>query len=276
MVNNYRLLPREDVLRVSDVAFYHMTRLRTPETQDLPLRVVARIRTSLPAFLDYSLGFETQWQSGRDLYCRSNEIDFVIDRISARRMRGCTIHWEGDEVQGGFRFENPAWPPSTPETHDPNEEYDATLALAAPAATGEPSASDRNFTSKGIGIGGALAMMLLVLVIRFGTRMAGEGEQRAKENQARQAALNTALEQEGQRLQEKMRRGEDIDDALLEVLGMDPAQYKRYQAAVLRAKELAENAAARQGELATDAAPEENAKAVTEQLPEKPTDQPVP
>lgn len=222
---DYKQLSRDDVLKVTDIAHYHLQRLRPPEAKELPMRVAAQRRDDTAAFLQYSFYFEKQFQAERDVYCRANDLDFVIDKISARRMRGCTIDWQGDEQQGGFTFDNPAWPPATPEPSDPPTEA--------------PSSDAAGMSKSSLGIGGAVLMMLLVGGLKFGIHMAGQAEERAKADAAQRVRNEQVLKEEGERLRERMRRGEDIEEALLIVLGMDPQVYKNYQKA-LRAKQAAE------------------------------------
>lgn len=40
---DFRELPREDMLSITDVAYYNISRLRPVEAKDQPLRVVAKI-----------------------------------------------------------------------------------------------------------------------------------------------------------------------------------------------------------------------------------------
>ena len=222
---DYKQLPRDDVLKITDIAHYHLQRLRPPEAKDLPVRVAAQLRQDLPAFLQYSFYFENEWQAGRDVYCRANELDFVIDPVSARRMRGCTIEWQGDEQHGGFTFDNPAWPPATPEPPEP-------VIVAEPAGSG-------GMSKTGLGISAATGLMLLGGILKFGLFTVGEAQEQAKADAARRVQNEKILKEQGELLRERMRRGEDVEEALLIVLGMDPEVYKKYQKAI-RAKQAIE------------------------------------
>ena len=203
---DYKQLSRDDILNVTDIAHYHLQRLRPPEAVALPVRVSAQRRDDLPGLLQYSFYFENEWQAGRDVYCRANDLDFVIDKVSVRRMRGCTIDWQGDEQQGGFTFDNPAWPPAIPEPPEQPAHIESSGSVG--------------LSKSGLGIGGAVGLMLLVGGLKFFLHTAGQAEEQAKADAARKVQNEKILQDEGERLRERMRRGEDIDEALLIVLGM--------------------------------------------------------
>jgi Fe-S cluster assembly iron-binding protein IscA len=77
----------------------------TPES---PVRLLARINKDIPQYLIYDMKFEDSFWQSRDLRCSLNGINFVIDQLSAQRMRKTILDW--NESEQGFKFDSPEWP----------------------------------------------------------------------------------------------------------------------------------------------------------------------
>jgi Fe-S cluster assembly iron-binding protein IscA len=106
--DHFRKLPEYDLVTVTDVA---AEQLRGPAgSTESPLRLVAEINEQLPHFLHYNMYFDTQCDPRRDVLCLSNGINFVIDDLTARRIKGTVLDWEEQGDQQGFAFKNPNWP----------------------------------------------------------------------------------------------------------------------------------------------------------------------
>ena len=218
---DYRKLPRSEAVRLSDVAYHHLNLNRTEEKMGKPLRVIASLNEEIPGYLFYWLGFEDKWFPARDLYCVSNETDFIIDKRSARWMEGTTIDWQNTDGQEGFVFENPTWDSIAVEEMAAERTRAEAIAKSA-----DLSRSVEKRSKMGWGLVGGIIVGALV-ILQIGLRMADVFDQQADRDSPVQAIKN-----EEANWNEKMKRGEDVPEALLTLANIEPANYKRYQEAL--------------------------------------------
>ena len=240
-----RMLRQHDnVITVEDSAAAKLQTFRADATDDRPFRIKARINEENPYFLCYEMQMTDTWDPDHDVWGVASGINFVLDELTVVRMSGATLTWENHASEQGFSFKNPSWPRTDPAREpwqdDVTEEVATALLKQSTPRKSRPKIVElpqgRDKGGKGVGAT-VIGVILLSMLLRLPRALMRNADNRPQQVQPNPQALQF----ETDRLQEQIRQGEDVSDALLILSGIDPEEYNEYQQRIRESKRMQES-----------------------------------